>query len=69
MLTRRHLVACLLAAAATPVAQALAAAPVFYRNPGCGCCLASIGGKQGSTRVSSPAQLPKHVPCIARWSH
>lgn len=40
MLNRRHLVACLLAAAATPEARALAAEPVFYRNPGCGCCLA-----------------------------
>lgn len=40
MLNRRHLVACLLAAAATPAARALAAEPVFYRNPGCGCCLA-----------------------------
>jgi hypothetical protein len=40
MLNRRHLVACLLAAAAKPAARALAAEPVFYRNPGCGCCLA-----------------------------
>ena len=40
MLSRRRLVACLLAVSATPAAQALAAAPVFYRNPGCGCCLA-----------------------------
>ena len=40
MLSRRRLVACLLAASATPAAKALAAAPVFYRNPGCGCCLA-----------------------------
>ena len=38
MLTRRHLVACILAVAATPMARARAATPVFYRNPGCGCC-------------------------------
>jgi hypothetical protein len=41
MLTRRRLVASLFAVLATPAALARAAAPpVFYRNPGCGCCLA-----------------------------
>lgn len=39
MLSRRLLLASLLAAAAMPATRVLAAgAPVFFRNPGCGCC-------------------------------
>ena len=44
MLTRRSLLASLAALALAPMAlapmsRAMAAAPVFYRSPGCGCCL------------------------------
>lgn len=35
---RRTLILSLAALAAIPVPRALAAAPVFYRNAGCGCC-------------------------------
>jgi len=38
MLDRRSLILSLAAVAALPAARARAAAPVFYRNPGCGCC-------------------------------
>ena len=40
MPTRRTIIASLAALALPPAAQASAATPVFYRNPGCGCCLA-----------------------------
>jgi hypothetical protein len=39
MLTRRSLLASLAALALAPMSRAFAAAPVFYRSPGCGCCL------------------------------
>jgi hypothetical protein len=38
MLTRRTMILSLAAAALIPVTGARAAAPVFYRSPGCGCC-------------------------------
>lgn len=38
MLNRRLLLSSLLAVTVLPAARALAASPVFYRNPGCGCC-------------------------------
>ena len=38
MLTRRTLLASLAALGLAPMSRALAAAPVFYRSPGCGCC-------------------------------
>lgn len=40
MLNRRLFFISALALAAAPAARALAATPVFYRNPGCGCCMA-----------------------------
>lgn len=40
MPTRRTIIASLAALALLPAARASAATPVFYRNPGCGCCLA-----------------------------
>jgi hypothetical protein len=39
MLTRRTLLASIAAIGLLPAARAFAA-PVFHRNPGCGCCLA-----------------------------
>jgi hypothetical protein len=38
MLNRRTLIASLAAIGLVPGARALAALPVFYRSPGCGCC-------------------------------
>ena len=42
MLSRRLFVASLLALAAAPAKQVLAATPTFFRNPGCGCCEAWV---------------------------
>jgi len=39
---RRRLLLSFLALALAPAARALAAAPLFYRNPGCGCCEAWV---------------------------
>lgn len=38
MIDRRSLVLSLAAVVALPATSARAASPVFYRNPGCGCC-------------------------------
>jgi len=38
MLNRRLLLSSVLAVTVLPATRALAASPVFYRNPGCGCC-------------------------------
>jgi hypothetical protein len=38
MLSRRTLIASLAAIGLVPAGRALAALPVFYRSPGCGCC-------------------------------
>lgn len=38
MLSRRLLLSSLLALAALPATRSIAAAPLFFRNPGCGCC-------------------------------
>ena len=40
MPTRRTIIASLAALGLLPAARASAATPVFYRNRGCGCCLA-----------------------------
>lgn len=40
MFNRRLFISSALAFVAAPMGRALAAAPVFYRNPGCGCCIA-----------------------------
>lgn len=42
MLSRRLLVSSLLAVSTFSATRALAAGPVFYRNPGCGCCEAWV---------------------------
>ncbi len=38
MFNRRNLILSIVALAVLPAQRVLAASPVFYRNPGCGCC-------------------------------
>ena len=42
MSSRRLFVLSILALAAAPAGRGLAAAPLFFRNPGCGCCEAWV---------------------------